>query len=235
MSRIYGYMRISKPSQRIDRQRENIKKLYPEMIPYEETYTGRKIEGRKAFNKLLKVVKPGDTIVFDSVSRMSRNEDEGVEIYFKLYDMGVHLVFLKESYINSDVYSEASKKQIEFIGDEVVDAILSGINESFKLLAKRQIKIAFEQSEKEVEDLRVRTREGIREARKRGKQIGQIKGAKYNVKKKEKAMKEIKKYSRSFQGNLLDREVIKLIEISEKTYYKYKKELTEKLIAEESL
>lgn len=235
MSRIYGYMRISKPSQRIDRQRENIKKLYPEAIPYEETYTGRKIEGRKAFNKLLKVVKPGDTIVFDSVSRMSRNEDEGVETYFKLYDMGVNLVFLKESYINSEVYSEASKKQIEFIGDEVVDAILSGINESFKLLAIRQIRIAFQQAEKEVEDLRVRTREGIREARARGKQIGQVKGATYNVKKKEKAMKDIQKYSRSFQGNLLDKEVITLIGISEKTYYKYKRELTEKLIAEQAI
>lgn len=235
MNKTYAYMRISKPSQRIDRQRENIKKLYPEAIPYEETYTGRKIEGRKAFNKLLKVVKPGDTIVFDSVSRMSRNEDEGVETYFKLYDMGVNLVFLKESYINSEVYSEASKKQIEFIGDEVVDAILSGINESFKLLAIRQIRIAFQQSEKEVEDLRVRTREGIREARARGKQIGQVKGATYNIKKKEKAMKDIQKYSRSFSGNLTDLETMKLVGISDKTYYKYKKELTEKLIAEQAL
>lgn len=232
MSRVYGYPRISKPSQRIDRQRENILKLYPEAILYEEVYTGRKIVGRKRFNQLLKVVESGDTIVFDSVSRMSRNADEGTKLYFELFDRGINLVFLKENYINTDVYRNTLQNHIELTNSSV-DIILSALNEYLKELAKEQIRIAFEQSEKEVEDLRVRTREGIREARKRGKQIGQVKGATYNIKKKEKAMKDIQKYSRSFSGNLTDLETMKLVGISDKTYYKYKKELTEKLIAEQ--
>jgi len=41
-------------------------------------------------------------------------------------------------------------------------------------LAKEQIRIAFEQSEKEVADLHQRTREGIETARLKGKQIGQL-------------------------------------------------------------
>ena len=47
--------------------------------------------------KLLKIVRAGDTIVFDSVSRMSRNAETGFQIYQELYDKGVELVFLKYS------------------------------------------------------------------------------------------------------------------------------------------
>ena len=40
-----------------------------------------------------------------------------------------------------------------------------------------------------------------------------------------KAKENIKKYSKDFQGNLKDTEVMKLIGISRNSYYKYKKEL----------
>ena len=59
------------------------------------TYTGTKTDGRKKFEQLLKIIKSGDTIVFDSVSRMSRNAEVGFQIYQELYDKGVELVFLK--------------------------------------------------------------------------------------------------------------------------------------------
>ncbi len=50
---------------------------------------------RPEWMKLLKRIEPGDVIVFDSVSRMSRNADEGIETYFELYEKGVQLIFLK--------------------------------------------------------------------------------------------------------------------------------------------
>ena len=78
---IYGYTRISTKQQSIERQIRNIKELYPNSVIVEEVYTGTKIYGRKEFNKLLKKVKTGDTIVFDSVSRMSRNAEEGKKFY----------------------------------------------------------------------------------------------------------------------------------------------------------
>lgn len=56
---------------------------------------------------LLKVVKAGDTIVFDEVSRMGRTADEGFELYKELYEKGVELVFLKEPHINTEVYKKA--------------------------------------------------------------------------------------------------------------------------------
>lgn len=234
MNKEYGYIRISRITQKMERQIENILKAYPNAILFKEAYTGRKIEGRKEFNKLLKIVNEGDTIIFDSVSRMSRNAEQGTQIYFELLERGINLIFLKESYINTDVYKKALQNHIELTNSSL-DIILSALNEYLRELAKEQILIAFQQAEKEVEDLRIRTSEGLREAKRKGKQVGQLKGAKYNVKKKDESMKLIQKYSRSFEGLLTDVETMKQIGISDKTYYKYKKELTEKLIAEQAL
>ncbi len=195
---IYGYCRVSTKQQSIDRQERNIRAEYPNAHIIKEAYTGTRIERRKEPDKLLKTVKPGDTIVFDSVSRMSRNTDEGITLYEQLFYKGIELVFLRESYINTATYKEALQKQIE---------------------------LAFEQAEKEVRDLHQRTAEGIETARLAGKQIGQKQGAKLNVKKKAPAMEQIKKYSKDFDGTLKDTEVMQLVKIARNTYYKYKREL----------
>ena len=224
----YGYARISTKKQSIERQIRNILDYNKETVIYQEQYTGTKVSGRKEFNKLLKVVKEGDTIIFDSVSRMSRNAQEGTELYFELYNKGVELVFLKESYINTSTYKKALNNNIELTNTSV-DSILRGVNEYLMTLAKEQIRIAFEQSEKEVKDLQERTKEGIETARREGKQIGQVEGAKLNVKKSVKAKEQIIKYSKDFKGNLTDVEVMKLVGLARNTYYKYKKELREQL------
>lgn len=225
---VYGYARISTKKQSIERQIRNILNYDNKAIIYQERYTGTKVSGRKEFKKLLSKVKEGDTIVFDSVSRMSRNADDGIELYFELYEKGINLVFLKERYIDTEMYKQESNNKIELTGEDV-DDILEGINKYFKTLAKKQIRIAFEQSEKEVNDLRERTKEGIETARQQGKQIGQAKGKKLVVKKSAEAKEKIVKYSKDFKGTLADTEVMKLVGLSRNTYYKYKKELREEL------
>lgn len=221
---IYGYCRISTKQQSIERQIRNIKQVYTEATIVQEVYTGTKIYGRKEFDKLLKVVKTGDTIVFDSVSRMSRNAEEGFILYEELYNKGINLVFLKEPHINTSTYKKALTNGVPLTGTNV-DFILEGINKYLLALAKEQIKLAFEQAEKEVMDLRQRTKEGIQTARINGKQIGNIKGTKLTTKKSIQAKEQIQKYSKDFNGTLKDTEVMKLIGISNNTYYKYKKEL----------
>lgn len=221
----YGYCRISTPQQSIDRQIRNIKSLYNNAVIIQEVYTGTK-QDRPEWNKLYKKIKTGDTIIFDSVSRMSRNADEGFCLYEELYNRGIELVFLKEPHINTSTYKKALESNLTMTGTNI-DFILDGINKYLISLAKEQIRLAFEQSEKEVQDLRQRTSEGIETARLNGKQIGQIQGAKLNIKKKAPAMEKIKKYSKDFDGTLKDTEVIKLIGLARNTYYKYKKELKE--------
>ena len=220
---IFGYCRISRKEQSIDRQVRNIKMQFPEAHIIQETFTGTKME-RPEWKKLYDRVKSGDIIVFDSVSRMSRNADDGVETYFTLYEKNVQLIFLKERYIDTSVYAENMRDKIELQGTDE-DEIFKGLNNYFRKLAERQIRIAFEQAEKEVRDLHQRTREGIETARLNGKQIGQSTGRVLKVKKKAPAKEIILKHSKDFEGTLSDSECIKLAGISRNTFYKYKGEL----------
>lgn len=221
--RTYGYCRISTRQQSIDRQIRNIKKIYNGAIIVTESYTGTTTD-RPEWKKLYKKLQTGDTIIFDSVSRMSRNANEGFALYEKLYNNGIELVFLKEPHINTSTYKKALQNNVALTGTNV-DYILEGVNKYLMALAKEQIRLAFEQSEKEVEDLHQRTREGIETARLNGKQIGQIKGAKLTTKKSIESKKKIIEYSKDFNGTLSDADCMKLIGLARNTYYKYKREL----------
>lgn len=222
---IYGYCRISTRKQNIERQARNIKQLYPDALIIKEIFTGTKLE-RKEWTKLEKALKAGDTVVFDSVSRMSRNADEGFAAYETMFNNEIELVFLKEPHINTSTYKKAMTNQVPLVGNNV-DFILEGINKYLLSLAKEQIKLAFEQAEKEVLDLKQRTREGIQTARLNGKQIGQKLGAKLITKKSIASKKLILKHSKTFNGTLSDIDVMKLTGLSRNTYYKYKRELKE--------
>lgn len=222
---IYGYCRISTKKQNIERQARNIKQLYPNALIIKEVFTGTKLE-RKEWNKLEKALKAGDTVVFDSVSRMSRNADEGFAAYETMFNNEIELVFLKEPHINTSTYKKAMTNQVPLVGNNV-DFILEGINKYLLSLAKEQIKLAFEQAEKEVLDLKQRTREGIQTARLNGKQIGQKQGAKLITKKSIASKKLILKHSKTFNGTLSDIDTMKLTGLSRNTYYKYKRELKE--------
>ena len=220
---IYGYARVSTPKQSIDRQVRNILKDYPTAVIIRDEYTGTKLE-RPGWTRLYRKLKQGDTVIFDSVNRMSRSAEDGYNLYQSLYTQGVSLIFLKEPHINTDTYKKALTNGVALTGTKT-DIILKAVNEYLMELAKEQIKIAFDQSEKEVADLHQRTREGIETARLKGKQIGQRPGAKLTTKKSIAAKDVIRKHARAFHGTLSDIECMKLAGVSRNTYYKYKREL----------
>ena len=90
------------------------------------------------------------------------------------------------------------------------------------ILAKQQIRLAFEQAQKEVDDLHRRTAEGMKTAKLDGKQNGRATGAKITTKKSIAAKQTILKYSKDYNGTLNDVEVMQMIGgISRNTYYKY--------------
>lgn len=227
MSKIYGYARISTAKQSIERQERNIKAVYADAIIVKEVFTGTQVDGRVEWDKIYKKVNAGDTIVFDSVSRMSRNATEGVELYMELFNKGVNLVFLKESYINTEVYKSTIEQTIGATGNDIADIYIEATNKVIKLLAEKQIIKAFEQAEKEVQDLRQRTREGIETARLNGKQIGRADGTNVQTKKSVEMKEKIRKMAKSFDGNMTDKEVIETLKIARNTYFKYKREMKE--------
>lgn len=231
---LYGYCRISRRTMNIERQVRNILSVYPAAHIIKEAFTGTKIEGRKELDKLLKIVKPNDTIIFDSASRMSRNEEEAIKLYEELFNRDINLIFLKEPHINTDTYKKALESQIEVnlnTGNNATDTFIQGIIEALNRytidLAKEQIRLVFAQAQKEVDDLHQRTSEGILTAKLNGKRIGTPKGSKLTTKKSIVAKEIIKKHSQDFGGSLEDSEVIKLAGISRNSYYKYKRELRE--------
>ena len=225
MSKIYGYCRVSTKSQKLERQIDNISKAYPTAILFKEKFTGTKIDGREEFNKLLSKVKAGDTIVFDSVSRMSRNGDEGFNLYEELYNKGIELVFLKEPHISTSTYKKALQNNVTMTGTNV-DYILEGVNKYLMALAKEQIRLAFEQSEKEVKDLQQRIKEGIANS---PKTQGIEQGRKLTTKKSIEMKDRMKRHLKDFGGADTDKQFMQENKISRNTFYKYKREILEEV------
>lgn len=230
---VYGYCRVSTKHQRITRQVTNITELYPDAVIIKEFYTGT-TQNRPKWDKLIKQLEPGDTIVFDSVSRMSRNAEEGFKDYKLLYEMGINLVFINEPLINTAIFDSTKSNLLEIsveTGNTAIDDYFTGnitlINNLLMALAEEQIKSAFQQSEKEVTDLHTRISQGMRESKKNGKQIGLTKGTTLVTEKSLQCKSIIKKHAVDFGGTLSDKEVMTLCNVSRNSYYKYKRELKE--------
>ena len=233
---VYGYCRVSTKHQRITRQVTNITELYPEAFIIREFYTGT-TQNRPLWDKLMKQLVTGDTIVFDSVSRMSRNAAEGFNDYKMLYEMGVSLIFINEPLINTSIFDSTKSNLLEIsvqTGNSAVDDYFKGnitlINNLLMSLAEEQIKSAFLQSEKEVTDLHTRISQGMRESKKKGNKIGHEKGITLVTDKSVKCKEIIKKHALDFGGTLSDKEVLTLCKISRNSYYKYKRELKTEII-----
>ena len=228
---IYAYCRVSTPHQRLERQITNITELYPKAVIFREFYTGT-TQNRPNWERLMEQIKKEDTIVFDSVSRMSRNAAEGFKDYKALYESGVNLIFLNEPLINTSIFDSTKNNLLNInieTGNTAVDEFFKGnielINNFMMALAEEQIKTAFDQAEKEVTDLHSRISQGIREAKKNGVKIGIPKGTTLTTKKSLSCKSIILKHSKDFGGSLEDPEVIKLCGCSRNSYYKYKRDI----------
>lgn len=125
MNRYFGYARISTPQQSIERQIRNILAAYPQSEIIREVFTGTKFQGRREFEKLLKKLNAGDTIIFDSVSRMSRDAEKG----FTMYEDLLH--------INTETYKSALQGGIPTTGTDI-DCILEGIKNTCSCLPKNR-------------------------------------------------------------------------------------------------
>lgn len=231
MERVYAYVRVSTKKQNLQRQITNIKEYCKSSgtfldRTYEEKYTGTKVEGRTMFQKLLVQVEKdvssgaGVTIIFDSVSRMSRNAAEGVKQYFEWYDRGVNLIFLNERAISTVNYRN-SLISIGMTGTDA-DLILEGVNKFLRKLAENQIVASFQQSEKEAKDIKKRVVEGLANTEKKS---GRRRGTRIVTKKETETKALIRKYSKEFGGSVPDKDIIKMADVSRGSYYKYKNQM----------
>lgn len=222
----------------MQRQIRNILKKYPNARIIQLTHCGATVIGYKEFEKVIKEVKENKRgkkykLVFDSVSRMSRNAKDGSSLYKELFNCGVEIEFLKDPTINTEVYRKTLQSQkIEMkatTGDQATDEFLNTMIEAFNKytmeLATKQIETAFAQAEKELDNIHKNTADGLQTAKERGKRVGTPKGTKLVTKKSKRAKAIILEHSKTFGGSLSDMECMKLAEVTMKTYYNYKREL----------
>lgn len=150
----FGYVRVSSKDQNEERQIQNMKDLgIEERDIFIDKESGKNME-RENYQMLKRLVRTGDTIVFDSLTRLGRNMNDTLE-EFRYYEKHkVNLQFIKEPYIN-----------VNYTGESTNDVIQSAIQK-----ATLTILSAF--AEKERIDIKQRQAEGIALARKQGKRLG---------------------------------------------------------------
>lgn len=224
---IYGYCRVSTQHQSLERQRTKILRAYPEAKLFEDKWTGREMR-RPNWDKLRKQLRKGDTVVFDSVSRMSRSADEGVKEYEELFASEINLVFIEQPSINTETYRAALKQSIPMTGTKV-DPILKGVNDFLINLAREQVRAAFDEAEHEVIERRRMTKEGIAERKRNDLPVGRASGTTYETKKSKTMKEKIRKMAKAFDGNMTDSEIIETLKLARNTYYKYKREIADEL------
>lgn len=213
---IYGYCRSYTKYQKITCQINNILKAYPEIKLnrfYCDLWTTKGL-GHHKWDRLLEKLETGDTIVFDSIYRMNPNVQECFDLYNQLCQRGISLVFIKESILNTTNYSEALKS-------------FGSLRETVLRVQKRQFFQAFEQAEKARQKFKDSFTPEVRYKMAEGAKAK--KGRKFVTKKSLETKPKIKRLSKEFDGDLSDKEVLKILDISLGTFYKYKKELKAEL------
>ena len=228
-----GYARVSTPKQTLRRQIENLKAAYPDIVVISEVYTGS-TDNRPKWKKLMRQCRSGIVrkLVFDEVSRFSRNAEEAIVEYKELYELGIELEFLKEPHINSKIYREASERKIKIATDgmddetaTLINTVIGGLNDYLLSVAEKQIYLAFEHAQKERELLAKRTSEGLKQAKLMGSKVGRQPGQKLVTKKAKRAKRIIRNHYELFGGELTATQCFTLAKITKSTFYRYLAEM----------
>ncbi|MFQ9249295.1 MAG: recombinase family protein [Clostridium paraputrificum] len=96
MSKIYGYARVSSRIQVEGNSLEAQEKLLRENGAteiYLEQYTGKDIK-RPVFDKLIRLLEKGDTLMVTKIDRLARSLTQGSELVKKLIDEGINVHIL---------------------------------------------------------------------------------------------------------------------------------------------
>lgn len=88
----YGYARVSSKGQErygnsLEVQEEQLRQAGAEVI-YSDSYTGIEVE-RPEFQKLLKILKSGDTLIVCKIDRFARSVSKATDLITELIDKGV--------------------------------------------------------------------------------------------------------------------------------------------------
>lgn len=152
MGEKFAYIRVSTIDQNEGRQRKTMLDLgVPKENIYCDKFSGKSLN-RPAYQEVKEKVQVGDTLIFDSITRLSRNYYDTKGEYEYFLKKGVFLEFVKEPILNTP-----KERVDDIVQIALADAILSLLS-------------AFAQKERE--DIKLRQMEGILLAKNNGKYKG---------------------------------------------------------------
>ena len=96
----YGYARVSSNTQDYTAQVEALEAVGCEKI-FSEKMSGKSTNGRREFDKLIKALLPGDTVVVTKLDRLARSSKDLHNILHELTEKGCGFVSLAENWCDS--------------------------------------------------------------------------------------------------------------------------------------
>ncbi|MGE6619395.1 recombinase family protein [Bacillus mycoides] len=150
----FGYVRVSSKNQNEERQIENMKYLgIGDRDIFIDKQSGKNMK-RENYQMLKRLARTGDTIVFDSLTRLGRSMNDVLEEFRYYEQQRINLQFIKEPFINVNYSGESTNDVIQQAVQKATLTILSAF------------------AEKERNDIKQRQAEGIALAKKQGKPLG---------------------------------------------------------------
>ena len=195
--KIYGYIRVSATDQNEDRQLIAMNECgIPPKDIFIDKQSGKDFE-RPAYKSLIKRLKNGDLLYIKSIDRLGRNYEE-IQNQWRIItkEKRVDVVILDMPLLDTRVHKN-------LMGTFIADVVLQLL--SFV-------------AQNERENIRKRQAEGIKAAKLRGVRFGRP------VKKPPKNFVEIVKMWE--HGKLMTKEVLKLLNLTESTFYRRYREYT---------
>ena len=175
MANYYGYMRIStkeeRAKQKYSRQEKALARYAEDnkieyVFLFKEDVSGKSFKNRAEWQRLEKIVQPGDTVVFKDISRFTREAEAGYTKYMELMNKGVNLVFIDNPTISTDYIRE-----LLHIAEQQDLVAKTSLESTVKLL----LIVELNRAEQERLTISKRTRDGMAASpNKAGRKTGQL-------------------------------------------------------------
>ena len=225
MAKEFAYCSSGCSRPQFDRQIDNINSKYPNAIIIKEVYSDT-ITDRTELKKLLAQLEKDDTLIVNSMDRLSRDPGELLHYYKDLTLKGVKVIFINQPYMNTDIYADAYEDMKAMSYESKEEAVSDGLTH----LLSAQITRILEKSWEDLQQNRGHMRKVFQESVVAEKQSGGTVRKKHESRKSYMVKELIRRYNQNYDGSMNDVQTMEQIRnemgtISRNTYYKYKKEM----------
>ena len=149
-----GYARVSKEEQNLNRQIDQLTAYGAEKI-IQEKYTGTRRD-RPGIDTLFNILRPGDSLVVESISRLGRNTLDILLLIQELTMKEVQFISLKENMNTATPTGKAMLQMMSVISELERNLLADRVREGIKKKKKRGVRMGRPKVPQEKLDVAVR-------------------------------------------------------------------------------